>query len=112
MESNLECIPIDVEQVSEAVVKLKEYFADEHGLEIPTAVIAAAVNEWLVRHFDAVTDDLFETLATPRNDAAHEFRRLVDKALGDEVTFTAAAAVEPAEVSIFTGNRPFSFEKL
>jgi uncharacterized phage-associated protein len=111
MERNMECIPIDVEQVSEAVVRLKEYFADEHGREIPTAVLAASVNEWLVRHFDAVTDDLFETLATPRNDAAHQFRRMIDKAVGDEVAFELPH-LQTAEADVFSGHRPFSFEKL
>src|SRR5688500_4330981 len=111
MQSNLECIPVDVRQVSEAVVRLKEYFAEEHGREIPTAVLAAAVNQWLVRHFDAVADDLFETLATPRNDAAHEFRRMIDKAVGGEVAFEIAHP-ETEAADVFTGHRPFSFEKL
>ena len=111
MESNVKCIPIDVEQVSDAVVKLKDYFNEEHGREIPTAVLAATVNEWLVRHLDAVAEDLYETLATPRNDAAHEFRRLVDKAIGAEVAFKTAV-VEAEVADVFTGHRPFSFEKL
>ena len=111
MGKDRDTVCIDEEQITDAVIKLKEDFAAEFGRDVPTDVISDSVKEWLDRHLDQLSEDLYETLSTPRNDEARELRRIIDDAIGEVPQFkTAPAGAEEADV--FTGHRPFSFEKL
>ena len=100
---------IDERQIADTVVRLKEDFATEFGRDVPAGIISESVKRWLDRRLEELSEDLYETLSTPRNDAAREFRRLVDDAVG-EIPKLETAATQYADV--FTGHRPFSFEKL
>lgn len=99
------------DEIADTVVRLKEDFSREFGRDVPTEVISTSVKEWLGRYMDRLSDDLYETLSTPRNEEARELRRMIDEAIGDVPQFQLAdAAAETADV--FTGQRTFSFEKL
>ena len=111
MGKDQECVCLDEQQIADTVVKLKEDFAEEFGRDVPTEVISLSVKAWLERHLDQLSDDLYETLSTPRNDEARELRRLIDEAIGEIPEFKTAAS-DAEESSVFTGHRNFSFEKL
>ena len=111
MGNDRNCICVDEGQIADTVVKLKEDFASQFGRDVPAEIISASLRTWLGRHLDKLSEDLYETLATPRSEAAREFRRLVDEAVGDVPRLeTAPSPTQYADV--FTGHRPFSFEKL
>jgi hypothetical protein len=112
MAKDQNCICIDEEQIAETVVKLKEDFASEFGRDVPTEIISKSIKRWLDHHLEELSEDLYETLSTPRNDAARAFRRLVDEAVGDVPVLATAAPAHAEEPDVFTGHRPFSFEKL
>jgi len=103
------CIP--EQQIADAVVRLKEDFSAEFGRDVPTEIISASVKDWLERHIDELSEDLYETLSAPRNDEARELRRLIDDAVGDVPRFEPAGPADE-EADVFTGHRPFSLEKL
>lgn len=104
------CVCIDEDQIADTVVRLKEDFSEEFGRDVPTEVISVSVRTWLERYMDQLSEDLYETLSTPRNEEARELRRMIDDAIGDVPVFETAAATEVPDV--FTGRRTFSFEKL
>jgi hypothetical protein len=111
MSKNQNCVCVDEAQIAEAVARLKDDFAGEFGRDVPTEIISDSVKRWLERHLDGLSEDLYETLSSPRNEAAREFRRLVDEAVGD-IPILTTAATPAEEADVFTGHRPFSFEKL
>ena len=111
MGKDQECVCLDEQQIAETVVRLKEDFAEDFGRDVPTEVISLSVKEWLERHLDQLSDDLYETLSTPRNDEARELRRMIDDAIG-EIPELKTASVGTDESNVFTGRRAFSFEKL
>jgi hypothetical protein len=111
MGKGQECVCLDERQIAETIVKLKEDFAEEFGRDVPTEVISRSVKEWLERHLDELSEDLYETLSAPRNDEARELRRMIDDAIG-EIPELKTAATAAEESSVFTGRRVFSFEKL
>lgn len=88
--------------------ELQAFFTLEHAKQYPRSAISNALQTWLDRRMDTLTDDLAEMLTTPGRDESREFRKILMESFANGFE----PSMQPAEFSVFTGFRAFSAERL
>ena len=97
---------------------IQKYFEQETGVVYPNEVIDDALNTWLESRFDNMIESLGEVITSPHMAESQQFRRILEERMKGEAAAGAVAAAESEaveageSVSVFTGGRAFSPEKL
>ena len=111
MNKNDLVLNLSARSIDGVVGDVKQFLKNERGLECPENLIREGMADVLYTKFDLLAEDLREMFTSPQRDEVRELERILVR----ESTATAAVmqkVVEPAEQSVFSGQRAFSAEKL
>lgn len=114
MNSNDLVFDLSARSIDKVVGDVRRFFKDERGLDIPQNRIREGMADVLYRKFDLLTEDLGEIFTSPQRDEVRELEKIL---LGSVSAGHSGAAVKTAreavpEVSVFSGERAFSADKL
>lgn len=114
MNQNDLVFDLSARSIDKVVGDVRRFLKDERGLDVPQNRIREGMADVLYRKFDLLVEDLGEIFTSPHRD---EVRELEDILLKSVPVGHSATAVQPAlekspEVSVFSGEKAFSAEKL
>jgi uncharacterized phage-associated protein len=93
------------------VSELQQAIKADTGTEYSESTIRNSVLDWLASRMDLLFEDAVERLTSPSYEDARQFARMLDKT---ESLSTASAGTVPSEseITVFSGYRAFSLEKM
>jgi uncharacterized phage-associated protein len=91
------------------VTELKESIKADCGTEYSEEAIRESVIDWLHSRVDGLFEEAVERLTSPSYEDAREFARMLEYG---SIQNKAESVESTATSSVFTGNRPFSLEKM
>ncbi|NOT47280.1 MAG: SocA family protein [Acidobacteria bacterium] len=105
---------LSARSIDKVVGDVRRFLKDERGLDVPQNRIREGMADVLYRKFDLLVEDLGEIFTSPQREEVRELEHIL---LNSLPVGHSAAAVQPAlekspEVSVFSGERAFSGEKL
>jgi uncharacterized phage-associated protein len=78
MEKHTFKIDLRPRWVTGLVENVQEYFRREAGVEYPREVVERSLEQWLERRFDGMLERIGDVIASPSDEAALEFRRILE----------------------------------
>lgn len=113
MKTNTITFEVPESRLQSLVSELRESIKTDCGTEYSESAIKNSVIEWLGTRMDTYFEDAVERLTSPSFEDAREFARMLDDAEGDQVSLRIPeSASETAGVTVFSGYRSFSLEKM
>lgn len=114
MNQNDLVFDLTARSINKVVGDVRRFLKDERGLDVSQNRIREGMADVLYRKFDLLVEDLGEIFTSPQRE---EVRELEEVLLKSVPVGHSAAAVQPArekspEVSVFSGEKAFSAEKL
>lgn len=111
MGTNTITFEIPESRLEPLVSELRDSIRTDCGTEYSRSTIRNSVTGWLETRLDLLFEDAVERLTSPSYEDAREFARMLDQAEGQSVASPATSVAE-GEVTVFTGHRAFSLEKM
>lgn len=114
MNQNDLVFDLTARSIDKVVGDVRRFLKDERGLDVPQNRIREGMADVLYRKFDLLVEDLGEIFTSPQREEVRELEEILLKSVP---VGHSAAAVQPAreknpEVSVFSGEKAFSAEKL
>jgi uncharacterized phage-associated protein len=94
------------------VTELRESIKDDCGTEYSESVIRNSVIAWLDSRLDTLLEDALERLTSPSYEDARDFALMLEDAEAERSSIRVPDRAGVQALSVFTGNRPFSREKM
>jgi len=111
MKANTMSFEIPESRLQPVVSELQQAIKADTGTEYSESTIRNSVLDWLASRMDLLFEDAVERLTSPSYEDARQFARMLDKT---ESLSTASAGTVPSEseITVFSGYRAFSLEKM
>src|SRR5215203_5109772 len=111
MKANTMSFEIPESRLQPVVSELRQAIKADTGTEYSESTIRSSVLDWLGSRLDILFEDAVERLTSPSYEDARQFARMLDDAESFPVTSAAAVPTE-SELTVFSGYRAFSLEKM
>src|SRR5829696_3631799 len=111
MKANTMSFEIPESRLEPVVSELRSAIKADTGTEYSESTIRNSVLDWLGSRLDLLFEDAVERLTSPSYEDAREFARMLDKA-EDLPAHSPAGVTSESELTVFSGYRAFSLEKM
>lgn len=114
MNSNDLVFDLSARSIDKVVGEVRRFLMDERGLDVPQNRIREGIADVLYRKFDLMAEDLCEIFTSPQREEVRELEEILLKSVpvGNSAVAVQQALEKGPEISVFSGEKAFSAEKL